>query len=134
MNRLLALLLPLVFTAPLALPAEVAASAVDSENVLQVLIVSVAPGKIDRYVDRVAKLQAIQERLGTIGRMRMWRATLGGSTSGNVIVSIEYDDLNSFAENFARLEADPEWQQIMDELPAIRDLLSSGLYTEISPP
>ena len=109
------------------------AAAEEAENVLQVLIVDVAPEKLDAYLSRVERLGAIQERLGTVGRFRMWRAVEGSAATGNVIVSIEYDDLNAFAENYARLEADAEWQAVMEELPAIRKLLSSGLYAEITP-
>jgi hypothetical protein len=131
MSRLSTRALPLLLIAPLLWPALAGA---ESENVLQVLIVNVAPANIDSYVERVAKLQTIQKRLGTLGRMRMWRETLAGSTSGNVIISIEYDDLNAFAENYARLEADAEWLEVMNTLPAIRNLLSSGLYSEMTPP
>ncbi len=62
-----------------------------------------------------------------------WRPTIKGSGAGHLIVSIEYDDLNAFATNYARLQADPEWQEIMKSLPAIRDFLSSSLYTGITP-
>ena len=130
LNRVRALILPLLVVVPLLLPSGAGA---DSGNVLQVIKASVAPENIDEYVERVERLLAVQERLQTDGKMRMWRAAISGSDASNVIVSIEYYDLNAFAANFARLQADLEWQEIMKGLPAIRKLLSSSLFTEITP-
>jgi hypothetical protein len=104
-----------------------------SDRVLQVINVSIAPEHVDEYVVQIERLLGVQERLRTDGKMRMWRSTIPASGAVTVIVSIEYDDLNAFATNYTRLQADPEWQEIMKGLPAIRKLLSSSLYTEITP-
>lgn len=130
-RRALALMLLLAAS---ALPLTAAADpGPDPDPVLQVLVVNVAPENLPAYLERVRDMRAVQERLGASGKLRMWKATPNGGTDGNLIVSIEYDDLNSFAENFAKLQADAEWQKILDGLPAIRELLSSGIYSEISP-
>jgi hypothetical protein len=122
--------LSLLVVVTLALPAGAGEA---SDRVLQVINVSVPQENVDQYVERVERLLGVQQRLRTDGKMRMWRSTISEAGATTVIVSIEYDDLNAFATNYARLQADPEWQEIMNGLPAIRKLLSSSLYTEITP-
>jgi len=130
MHCLRALVLPLLLVAPLALAAPAGAS---SDRVLQVINVRIAPEHVEDYVAQMERLLGVQQRLHADGKMRMWRSAILESGRVDVIVSIEYEDMNAFATNYARLQADPEWQEIMNGLPAIRELLSSSLYTEITP-
>lgn len=130
MHRLRALIVPLLFVA-LLLPSARAGAA--SDRVLQVINVRIPPEHVGDYVEQMERLLVVQQRLQADGKMRMWRSAIPESGAVTVIVSIEYDDLNAFATSYARLQADPEWQEIMAGLPAIRELLSSSLYTEITP-
>jgi len=120
----------LLFVASLLLSSSVGAA---SERVLQVINVRIPPEHVGDYVEQMERLLGVQQRLQADGKMRMWRSAIPESGAVTVIVSIEYEDLNAFATNYARLQADPEWQEIMRGLPAIRELLSSSLYTEITP-
>jgi hypothetical protein len=130
MHRLRPLIAPLLLAAALLLaPAAGAAS----DRVLQVINVRIAPEHVEDYVEQMERLLDVQQRLRADGKMRMWRSAIPESGGVTVIVSIEYEDMNAFATNYARLQADPEWQEIMRGLPAIRELLSSSLYTEITP-
>ncbi len=108
-------------------------AAADQDSVLQVVAVQVNPGKLDRYLERIEKLQAISDRLEAGGTLRVWQATLAGDNAGTIIVGIEYSSLAAFAENSAKIEADAEWQKAISGLGRIRTIVSRSLYREITP-
>ena len=104
----------------------------DSNKVLQVFTVQVKPGQLETYVDRVNTLQGIYERLGLSATNRVWQATLAGDGVGTVVVGVEYPSLTAFAEGEKKVQADPEYQQVIAGLAEIRTLVARSLYDEIT--
>ncbi len=108
-------------------------AAADQDSVLQIVAVRVNPGKLDNYLERIEKLQAISDRLQAGGTLRVWRATLAGDNAGTIVVGIEYSSLAAFAENSSKVEADAEWQKAISRLDSIRTIVGRSLYREITP-
>jgi 6-phosphogluconate dehydrogenase (decarboxylating) len=108
-------------------------AAADTDKVLQVVAVQVKSGMVDKYVSRVDKLKAVQERLGTKGTIRVWQASIAGDNTGTVVVGVEYPSLAAFAEGMEKLNADSEWQGIIAGLDDIRTIVSTSLYRELTP-
>ena len=102
-------------------------------SVLIVTSVSVNPGKLEAYRQELAKLAAINKRLGSTARIRTWHATLAGPNTGNVAVGAEYKDLATYVNEQAKVSADAEWQGILKGLDSIRTLDARSLYQEITP-
>ncbi len=111
----------------------VPSKAIASDRVLQVVAVQVEPGELDTYLGKIKQLNEITKRLGTQGTTRVWRATLAGDATGTVVVGLEFPSLAAFAETSKKLQADAEWQKLIDSLAGIRTLVSQSLYEEISP-
>jgi 6-phosphogluconate dehydrogenase (decarboxylating) len=108
-------------------------AAADTDKVLQVVAVQVKSGMVDKYVSRVDKLKAVQERLGTKGTIRVWQASIAGDNTGTVVVGVEYPSLAAFADGMEKLNADSEWQGIIAGLDDIRTIVSTSLYRELTP-
>ena len=103
------------------------------DAVLQGVIVRVNPGRLDDYLGKIDALQKIQDRLGSSGTMRVWRATLAGNNTGNVAVGIVHPSLAAYAENTAKLNADEEAGKLLEGLDDMRTLISSSLFRHIGP-
>jgi hypothetical protein len=96
-------------------------------SVLQLVLVQVNPGQLDRYVERINALKAIQTRLGSSGVMRVWQATVAGATTGTVAVGITHPSLIAYAENAGKLQGDAEAEKLLDGLDGIRTIVSTSL-------
>ena len=100
-----------------------------SQAVLQSVAVRVEPGQMDEYLNRVAKLQGVMDRVGGGAKVTVWQATLAGTASGNTMVGVSYPSLAAFAEVTDKTSSDTEWQGIMNGLDEVRALVSSSLLT-----
>ncbi|MEN8184233.1 MAG: hypothetical protein ABFS46_17035, partial [Myxococcota bacterium] len=109
------------------------ASAAHHEKVLQVVSVSVNPGMLGRYQERVKQLGGVLERVGSSGTLRMWQTTQGGADAGTIVVAIEYANAAAWAADSGKAQGDPEWRTIVSGLDEIRTLQGSSIWTEISP-
>ena len=105
----------------------------DVGSLLQTVTVKVEPGRLDNYVAEINKLQAVSGRVGSASKIRVWQATAAGPATGNVIVSSIHESLVSYANDTAKMQADPEWQKIIAGLDDMRTIVSSGLARSLSP-
>jgi hypothetical protein len=105
----------------------------DPGELLQTVTVKVAPGHLDEYLAKIQQLQAISERVGGGGTMRVWQATAAGPDTGNLIVGIIHENLVSYANSTTKIQADPEWQQLVAGLDDIRTIVSTGLSRRVTP-
>ncbi len=65
-------------------------------------------GDLEFFLGIVKRARAINERLGTRGKSRVWQATLAGEGAGAVYVAIEHPSLVTMAQGLAKLQADAE--------------------------
>jgi hypothetical protein len=105
----------------------------DAGSLLQTVTVKVEPGRLDDYVAEINKLQAVSGRVGSASKIRVWQATAAGPATGNVIVSSIHESLVSYANDTAKMQADPEWQKTIAGLDDMRTIVSSGLARSLSP-
>ena len=108
-------------------------AAADHDTVLQAVTVKVERGKLDKYLEEIEKLNAINKRLGVKGKVRVWQATVAGRASGTIVVGIEYPNMKAFADATEKFTADDEWQDVVEDLYKIREIRSISLYREITP-
>lgn len=98
-----------------------------AQAVIQTVTVRVNPGQMPSYLERVATLQGVLDRVGGGGRVQAWNATLAGTAAGTTLVSVSFPSLAAFAESTTKSQADPEWRKVMGGLDAIRTVESQGL-------
>ena len=88
---------------------------------------------VDAYVKEVEKGQALIKKLGGSAVLRVWRARFAGNEAGTVVVSVEYPDLVTYANDDKKLNVAPEYQTWMKGLAKIRKITSDSLYEELKP-
>jgi hypothetical protein len=100
-----------------------------AQAVLQSVTVRVESGQMDAYLDRVAKLQGVMDRVGGGARVSVWQASFAGTNSGNTMVSVAFPSLTGYAETTTKTSQDAEWQKVMSGLDDIRTIVTSSLLT-----
>ena len=114
----------------ITLPALSFAQAPTVINVLSINDNEDLPG----LLDIVKRVRAINQRLGNKGTSRVWQATLAGEGTNAIFVAIEHPSLVSMAQDNAKLQADAEWQKIVDEFEKKgMSVLSNSVSVEITP-
>jgi hypothetical protein len=83
------------------------------------------------YVQEIAKLRQIAKRLAVPVTIRVWRTTFGGPNTGSIIVASEYPSLAALAEGMTKVNADPEYSQVIKGLDKIRTVLSDSIVQEL---
>jgi hypothetical protein len=100
-------------------------------TVLRVLIVQTEDAAA--YVKQIEQGQALLKKMGSPSILRVWRARFAGDSAGAVVVSIEYPDMVTFANEDKKVAADPEYQAWLKGLNKIRKVVSDSLYEELTP-
>ncbi len=91
-------------------------------------------GDLPGLLDIVKRVRAVNQRLGNKGTSRVWQATLAGEGTNAIFVAIEHPSLVSMAQDNAKLQADAEWQKIVDEFEKKgMSVLSNSVSVEITP-
>ncbi len=98
-----------------------------AQAVLQSVTVRVNPGQMSTYLEKVAALQGVMDRVGGGGQVQVWNATAAGTNTGNTLVSVAYPSLAAYADITTKTAADPEWQKIFAGLDDLRTVISNGL-------
>lgn len=105
----------------------------DSPGVLQAVVIN-TNGKDDALLAEAKKNEKIFKRLGIQARRRYLQATLAGSQTGTMIVSIDYPSLTAFAEAQAKLAEDKEWQEYISRITgAGMTVESNSIYRDLTP-
>ena len=92
-----------------------ATAAAEGPTALQVVSVDVSAKHQAKYLEKLAKAQTIFARLG-LPAFHVWQSTLAGPNTGGLTVGIQYADMAAFAAGQAKLGADAEWQQWLENL------------------
>ena len=105
-----------------------------AENpVLAVLTIEITVD-LDQYLGFVKRLSAISAKHQG-GVTEVYRATYAGPNTDTVFVTLEYPSHAALAATQAKLAADPEWRQALEELGAsgVRNVVSRSLIERITP-
>jgi hypothetical protein len=114
-------------TAPAASPAG------EGPAVTEVLVFDVGPN-LPKFLELSKRANTIAQKYGGTGKARTWIASYSGPNTGNVIVTVEYPSLVSLAQSRAKINASPEWQQLVADAQASVKLVASSVVEEIKAP
>ncbi len=103
--------------------------AIAADTVLRVVVIET--DDVDGYVKQVEQGKAILKKAGSPGILRIWRADFAGSDTGSIVVSIEYENIQAFAAESAKLADNAEFQTWLKGLDKIRKIVSDSLYSEL---
>jgi hypothetical protein len=91
------------------------------------------PGKRQAFLDDAAAARKILERLGA--RWRIAETTIGGPNTGNLIVSLEFNDMAAYAAFTQKAQGDSEWQAFQARVLGTADpttsLVGRSLVTDL---
>ena len=72
-------------------------------------------------------------KLGGSAILRVWRARFAGPDAGAIVVSLEYPDMTTFANDEKKVTETAEYQAWLKGLAKLRKVLSDSLYDELKP-
>ncbi len=96
-------------------------------------VVTVQSDNADAYLQELGRGQTLIKKLGGAAVLRVWRARFAGSNAGTFVVSIEYPDLITFANDEKKVTETAEYQEWLTGLAKLRKVLSDSLYDEMKP-
>lgn len=101
--------------------------------VVAVITVEVT-GDLDLYLSYVKRLSAIAAKHKG-GAIEVYRATYAGPNTNTVFVTLEYPSHAALAVAQTKLDSDPEWQKVFQELTkaGLRTVVSRSLIENITP-
>ena len=101
--------------------------------VRNVSIFQVRPGKRQAFLSDAAAAKKILQRLGA--RFRAGETTIGGPNTGNLVVSLEFDDMAAYAAFTQKAQGDSEWQAFQARVGGTADptttLVGRSLITDL---
>ncbi len=103
--------------------------AIAADTVLRVVVIET--DDVDGYVKQVEQGKAILKKAGSPGILRIWRADFAGSDTGSIVISVEYENIQAFAAESAKLADNAEFQTWLKGLDKIRKIVSDSLYSEL---
>ncbi len=125
MNRLIALIL-LGLTLSLS-------TAVFADGHSTLRVVAVDTDDAAAYTAQLKEGSRLIQAVAPKMTMRAWRATFAGTSTGTVIVGLEYPgSLADFATAWEKIQADKSVAKWLGGLGGLRTIVSDSLYSEIS--
>ncbi len=103
--------------------------AIAADTVLRVVVVQT--DDVGGYLEQIERGKAILKKAGSPRVLRTWRADFAGSDTGSIVVSIEYENIQAFAAESAKLADNAEFQTWLKGLDEIRKIVSDSLYSEL---
>jgi hypothetical protein len=102
----------------------------DDHSTLRVVAVNATDA--NAYIAELRKGKEMMMKIDSKMSMRAWRATFAGTTTGTVIVALEYPgSLSDFAGAWEKTLADKGMASWLDGLSGLRAIVSDSLYQEI---
>ncbi|GMR23200.1 MAG: hypothetical protein BMS9Abin37_1610 [Acidobacteriota bacterium] len=102
-----------------------------SQSVAQVTTVEVPGANTAKYVTAVKALIPLINKHSPNAEVRIWQATVAGTSSNRISVVVEYPSLAAWAEGGPKLAADPEFHGALRKFEGMgRKILSVSLATE----
>jgi hypothetical protein len=94
-------------------------------------VVVVKTDNVAAYVQAIARGKEIQTKLGINIPTRIWQGTFAGPNAGTVVVTIEFPDMGTLAQDYTKLNADSDYQAWLKDLDKIRTIVSDSIYKEL---
>jgi hypothetical protein len=94
-------------------------------------VVTVETSDVAAYSSDLAKIRALQQRLGSKATMRIWRARFAGPNSGMIVVALEYPDWPSFTADHVMQGSNAEYAALLKGLDTRRKIVSDSIYEEV---
>src|SRR5664279_4064094 len=96
-------------------------------------VVTVQTDNVEAYVQELGRGQALIKKLGGSAILRVWRARFAGPDAGAIVVSLEYPDMTTFANDEKKVTETADYQAWLKDLAKLRKVLSDSLYDELKP-
>ena len=100
-------------------------------TVLRVVVVQT--DNADAYLQELGRGQALIKKLGGSAILRVWRARFAGSAAGAIVVSLEYPDMTTFANDEKTVTETADYRTWLKGLAKLRKVVSDSLYDELKP-
>lgn len=101
-------------------------------HVTEVIVLDVGV-HMQKFLELARRMDAIQAKYKSTGKVHIWQGSWAGSDAGHVIVTVEYPSLHSLAESEDRSRGAPEFAPLFADLDASGiKVLSESLVTEVS--
>lgn len=103
--------------------------------VIAKFIYEVKPGRMSDFMAKVAQAAAPKFNSAVMPKsFRLFRSTVPGPDTGNVIMLIEYEDMAAYGARTAFENSNPEWKRLFAAAPDSPErLVSVELLTEFFP-
>jgi hypothetical protein len=108
----------------------VASSAAFAQKGTVLRVVVVKTDNPAAYAQEIEKGRQLMKSLGAQQITRVWQARFAGPEAGAVVVSIEYPNMDAFADAYKKTSASSDYQNWLKELDKVRKIVSDSLYTE----
>jgi hypothetical protein len=102
-------------------------------NATVLRVVTIQTDNVDAYVQELGRGQALIKKLGGSAIIRIWRARFAGPDAGAIVVSLEYPDMATFANDEKKVTETADYQAWLKGLAKLRKVLSDSLYDELKP-
>jgi len=96
-------------------------------------VVTVQTDNVEAYLQELGRGQALIKQLGGSAILRVWRARFAGPDAGAIVVSLEYPDIATFANDEKKVTETAEYQAWLKGLAKLRKVVADSLYEELKP-
>jgi hypothetical protein len=101
----------------LAITSSRVASAQEAPHVTNVIVFDVGTD-LAKFTALSKRANAISEKYGSTGKARIWIAAFAGPDSDRVVVAVEYPNMVSMVQSMNKVNASPEWRQLLADAQA----------------
>jgi hypothetical protein len=115
----------------IGLIASVLCVGIANANTLRVVVVQTSDAAA--YAKALQEGQALLKSKGSSGLIRVWQATYAGDSTGSIVVSVEYPNLEALAKDFGLMRNDADLRTWLQGLAKIRKVVSDSIYEELKP-
>jgi len=85
------------------------------------------------YAKALEDGKALLKAKGSPAQLRAWVATYAGESTGTVVVSVEYPNLEALAKDYGLMRSDADLRAWLQGLAKIRKVVSDSIYEELKP-
>lgn len=71
-----------------------------------------------KFMELSKRVGAINEKYASTGKARIWMSEFAGPNSNRVIVTVEYPNMVAMAQSLSKVNASPEWAQLVADAQA----------------